>query len=60
MAYRYVVYTNKGIFCSTSGNSTAKEKYTLNKTGEELNENGLLRLYNEPNKLKLLKFNNVM
>lgn len=61
MAYRYVEYTNEGIFCSTSGNSTAKEKYTLNKTGEELtiNENGLLRLYNEPIKLKLSKFNDV-
>ncbi|XP_050531002.1 uncharacterized protein LOC126899821 [Daktulosphaira vitifoliae] len=61
MTYRYVEYTIKGIFCSTSGNSTVKEKYTLNKTGEELtiNENGLLRLYNEPIKLKLSKFNDV-
>lgn len=41
MAYRYVEYTNEDIFCSSSGNSTAKEKYRLNKTGEELtiNEN---------------------
>lgn len=61
MSYRYVEYTNEDIFCSTIGNSTAKEKYTLNKTGEELtiNENGLLRLYNEPIKLKLAKFNNI-
>ncbi|KAF0712110.1 NAD-dependent protein deacetylase Sir2B-like [Aphis craccivora] len=36
MAYRYVEYTKEGIVYSTSGNSTAKEKYILNKTGEEL------------------------
>lgn len=61
MAYRYVEYTNEGILCSTSRNSTVKEKYILKKSDEDLiiNENGLLRLYNEPIKLKLSKFNDV-
>lgn len=61
MAYRYVGYNNDGIYCSTSGNSTIKEKYILKKNNVELiiNENKLLRLYNDPIKLKLSKFNDI-
>lgn len=31
MSYRFVEYKNEGIYCSISGNSTAKEQYTLEK-----------------------------
>lgn len=61
MAYRYIEYTPDGLFCSISGNSTSKEKFTLVKPGLklEINENNLHVLNISPIKLKVAKFTDV-
>lgn len=61
MSYRYIEYTTDGLFCSVSGNSTSKEKFSLVKPGLklEINENDIRVLYNSPIKLKKAKFNDV-
>jgi len=62
MAYRYVEYNrNEGLYCGTSGNSTIREHYNMEKNGEILyiNDDKLLKLYNSPIKLKLAKYNDV-
>lgn len=61
MAYRYVEYLKEGLFCGISGNSTIKEHYIMEKSGEKLqiDEGKLLKLYNGPIKIKKSKFNDV-
>lgn len=61
MSYRYVEYKSKGIFCSISGNSTAKELYSLEKVGSKLllDQRFLNELYNGPIQLKQAKYNDV-
>jgi len=61
MSYRYIEYTTDGLFCSVSGNSTSKEKFSLVKPGLklEINENDIHVLYYSPIKLKIAKFNDV-
>lgn len=61
MSYRFVEYKNEGIYCSISGNSTAKELYTFEKVGQKLilNQSVIHTLYNGPIKLKHAKYNDV-
>lgn len=61
MAYRFVEYTADGIFCSVSGNSTNKENFVLEKSGQKLiiDDNNLQKLYMNPIKIKKAKFDDV-
>ncbi|KAL5239056.1 hypothetical protein ACI65C_006466 [Semiaphis heraclei] len=61
MSYRYVEYKSEGIYCSISGNSTAKELYSLEKVGSKLllDQRFLHELYNGPIQLKQAKYNDV-
>lgn len=62
MAYKFVEYSNEGLFCGISGNSTIRDYFILAKSGENLviNEDELLILYNDgPIKLKLSKYKDV-
>lgn len=58
MIYRYTEYNSEGLFCSVSGNSTAKDNFLLEKNGVMLPEN-LSKLYNELLKIKSAKFKDV-
>lgn len=62
MAYRYIEYiSNDGLYCGTSGNSTIREHYNLEKNGEKLIiTDEIMKLYNGPIKLKLAKYNDVI
>lgn len=62
MAYRYVEYSNEGLFCGTSINSTIRDHFTMEKNDEKLliNEDQLLKLYNNgPIKIKISKYKDV-
>lgn len=62
MADRYFDYSNEGLFCGISDNSTIREQYTMETNDEQLiiNDEELLKLYNSPIKLKISKYNEVI
>lgn len=60
MAYRYIEYNSEGLFCSKSGNATGKEKFLLEKKGEEIKvPENMPNLYNGLLCIKSAKFQDV-
>lgn len=61
MAYRYLEFTDTGVFCSVSVNGISKEHFILEKSGQKLVLGDEIPiLYTEPITIKKEKFNDVL
>lgn len=60
MSYQYMEYNSEGLFCSSSGNSTGKKKFLLEKKGVEIRlPENIPNLYNRLINIKSVKFKDV-